>query len=88
MYVIRKMRLNKFEPTPISSPRALFARKGEQPAPVESKLTQDCIADAMPGNPSKLQALALGDEIAKKAYQFAKDPDHIEPLDRVDPNDL
>lgn len=81
MYVIQKLRLNKFQSQPVTSARALFARmKGKLVETTGSKQTSDCISDAGLVNVNKLQELALADAIIQKQNEFAKDPDDTDPL--------
>lgn len=88
MYVIHKMRLNKFQPLPVLSPRALYARLGYTPSKQVSKQTPDCVGDASIGNCNKLQSLALAERIVTTSEHFKKDPEHTEPLERIDPAEL
>lgn len=67
MYVIKKMQLNKFEPKPIVSNRALFAAAGEKPASITSKDTVDCAGDPVPYGASKTKLLGLGADMAASA---------------------
>lgn len=69
MYVIEKMKLNKFQPKPIVSNRALFLANGEKPAVIDSKQTADCYDEPTVEGASKLKVLGLAEEISKTAYQ-------------------
>lgn len=68
MYVIPKMRLNRFELRPCVSARSLFASKGQQPVTVRSKLGIDCFDSPNIDGASKTKLLGLVDEMAKSAY--------------------
>lgn len=68
MYVIDKMRLNRFEFRPCVSARALFANKGAQCATVTSKLGADCFDAPQVDGASKTKMLGLIDEMARSAY--------------------
>lgn len=68
MYVIKQMRINRFEHRPCVSARALFANKGNQPAVSTSKLTSDCYDSPSVDGASKTKILGLIDEMAKSAY--------------------
>lgn len=69
MYVIDKMKLNKFQPRPIVSNRALFLVNGEKPAVIDSKQTADCYSEPTVDGASKLKVLGLAAEISKSAYE-------------------
>lgn len=69
MYVIKKMKLNKFKPRPIISNKALFKSKGECPAVIESKQTADCYNEPTVEGATKLKTLGLAEEISKVAYE-------------------
>ena len=68
MFVLKKMRLNRFELRPCVSARALFASKGAMSATVTSKLGADCYDAPSVDGASKTKMLGLLDEIAKSAY--------------------
>lgn len=68
MFVIKKMRLNKFEPKPIVSNRSLFVAKGDCSAVVDSKATSDCINDPKIDGASKVKTISLAEQINRKAY--------------------
>ena len=89
MYVIKKLRLNRFKMEPVVSARALFARmKGKITNETSgSKSTSDCISDAIYQHTTKLQSLALVDEIVKKRSEFQHDPEGTDPLNQ-DPREL
>lgn len=88
MFVIHKMRLNKFQSLPVLSPRALYARLGYKPSSQISKQTPDCIGDASIGQCNKLQAMALAERIVTTSEHFKHDPEHTDPMRRVDPAKL
>lgn len=88
MYVIREMRLNKFEKQPVPSCRSLFQRLGGNvPESDGNKQTADCIGDDFGVSANKLQALSLGDKLFHKASEYAQKNGNTEPLD-VDPTKL
>lgn len=68
MYVIKKMRLNRFELKPIVSARALVASRGNMPAIVNSKCDSSCYDSPTIDGASKTKLLGLVDEMAKSAY--------------------
>lgn len=72
MYVIEKMRINKFERKPIVSNRQLFASKGEQPATIVSKATADCYDEPSLQGASKTKVLGLAKSISDAAIAHAK----------------
>lgn len=72
MYVIKEMRLNKFQPKPIVSNRELFVSIGARPATINSKETADCVGAPVPDGASKTKMLALAQEISKAAYEHHK----------------
>ena len=72
MYVIKKMRLNRFVERPIVSNRQLFLAKGECPSSIVSKDTSDCYDQPTAEGATKLKVLGLAQDISEKAYQ-----DHI-----------
>lgn len=68
MYVIEKMRLNRFELRPCVSARALFAAKGAQVATTDSKCDSSCFDALSIDGASKTKLLGLVDEMAQAAY--------------------
>lgn len=68
MYVIKKMKLNKFRPRPLVSNRELFASIGEKGATIQSKDTADCYDAPSIEGASKTKVLGLAEEIGKAAY--------------------
>lgn len=89
MYVIKKLRLNRFKPQPIPSARALYARmKGQLTnSDTGSKSTSECISEAGINNLDKMQTYLLGDKILAKRQEFLKHPDSTLPLNEGQ-NDL
>lgn len=82
MYVIKDLRLNKFQPVPVPSPRSIFARVGNRQVVDDgNKQTPSCIEDADLNNLSKLESLHMADMIINKREQFAYDASHTDPLD-------
>ena len=75
MYVIKKMRINKFERRPIVSNRQLFASKGEKPATIVSKATADCFDEPSLQGASKTKILGLAKTISDAAIAHAKKGD-------------
>lgn len=69
MYVIKKMRLNKFQPRPIVSNRELFMSMGEKPATINSKETSDCFNAPSVEGATKTKMLGLAAEISKVAFE-------------------
>lgn len=72
MYVIPKMRINKFEAKPIVTNRQLFASKGEKPASIVSKDTSDCYDQPSLQGASKTKILGLAQDVCKAAIAHAK----------------
>lgn len=69
MFVIKKMRLNRFEKRPIVSNRSLFISKGESKSSIVSKDTmENCLESPSIDGASKLKVLGLAEEISKKSY--------------------
>ena len=69
MFVIKKMRLNKFEKRPVVSNRALFISKGAKETTVVSKDTmENCLEAPSIDGASKLKVLGLAETISAKAY--------------------
>lgn len=75
MYVIEKMRLNRFEPKPIVSNRALFMAKGDCSAVQTSKATTECYNEPSIIGSSKTKVLGLAEDITKAAYEHHKGKD-------------
>lgn len=72
MFVIKKLRLNKFQPRPIVSNRALFLSVGQKPATIVSKETSDCLNEPSCDGASKNKLLALAQQIGENAYKNSK----------------
>lgn len=72
MFVIKKLRLNKFQPRPIVSNRALSLSVGDRPASIISKETSDCIGSPSIDGANKNKVLSLAQETAQKAYEHHK----------------
>ena len=72
MYVIKKMKLNKYNPRPIVSNKELVASMGEKGATINSKETADCYDAPSIEGASKLKVLGLAEEISKSAYEKHK----------------
>lgn len=70
MFVIKKLRLNKFVARPIVSNRSLFVAMGQKPATIESKDTADCYDSPHIEGASKTKVLGLAAQIASKAYEM------------------
>lgn len=72
MFVIKKMRLNKFVERPIVSNRELFIACGEKSGNIISKETSDCYDAPTIEGASKTKLLGLASEIAKTAVEKHK----------------
>lgn len=72
MFVIKKLRLNKFVERPIVSNRSLFLAMGEKPASIQSKDTSECYSEPTPEGASKTKILGMAAEITKVAYEKHK----------------
>lgn len=70
MFVIKKLRLNKFVARPIVSNRSLFVAMGNKPATIQSKDTADCFDAPTVEGATKTKVLGLAQEIAKKAVEM------------------
>lgn len=70
MFVIKKLRLNKFVARPIVSNRALFVAVGDKPATIQSKDTSDCFDQPTVEGATKTKVLGLAQEISQKAYEM------------------
>lgn len=79
MYVIPKMRINKFEPKPIVTNRQLFAARGQQPATIVSKETSECYNQPSIEGASKTKVLGLAQEICNAALEHAKKGEDAKP---------
>lgn len=69
MFVIKKLRLNKFQSRPIVSNRALFLAVGQKPAEIVSKDTSDCIGSPSVDGANKNKLLGLAQQTMQKAYE-------------------
>lgn len=72
MFVIKKLRLNKFVLRPIVSNRALFLAMGEKPAVIESKETSDCFSEPTVEGASKTKVLGMAAEIVQTGIEKHK----------------
>ena len=72
MFVIKKMRLNKFQPRPIVSNRSLALSVGDRPATIQSKETSDCLSEPQCDGSNKNKLLGLAQEISAKAYAHSQ----------------
>lgn len=68
MYVIEKMRLNRFEFKPIVSARALVASRGMSATTIQSKCGSDCYDAPNIDGASKTKLLGLVEQMANAAY--------------------
>lgn len=75
MFVTRKMRLNKFKPTPIVTNRQLFLANGPKDATITSKDTSDCFDAPSIEGASKTKILGLAQDISRVAISKAKEGD-------------
>lgn len=80
MFVIKKLRLNKFVARPIVSNRALFVAMGQKPATIESKDTSDCYSEPTVEGATKTKVLGFAQEIAHKAYEMRESNGNAEQL--------
>lgn len=69
MFVIKEMRINKFEARPIVSNRELFVAKGQSPATIVSKDTSDCFSQPSIEGASKTKILGLARDICVTAFE-------------------
>lgn len=81
MFVIEKMKLNKFKNRPIVSNRELFMAKGESPATIVSKDTADVVNEPTAEGATKLKVLGLAEEISKTSYAKHKEGEKAKDLD-------
>lgn len=80
MYVIKKLKLNKFVARPIVSNRALVAAVGNKPATIQSKDTSDCYDSPTCEGATKTKVLGLAMEIANKAVEMRETEGHAAPI--------
>ena len=88
MFVIRALRLNKFKPSPIVTPRRLFQLFGLSAPKVNSQQTAEAIDQTIPYGAKPTQLLQLGVQMAENASDFAEHPETAKPLDPVKPREL
>lgn len=88
MYVIKKMKLNKFVERPVASPSALFKQYGYSEPQFVSKETAENMDVSVPRISRKTQLLEFADRVAAKAEEFAKNPTGTSPLPNVPPATL
>lgn len=67
MYVIADMMVNKLQPKPVVTNKAMFVSCGARPCNIESKDTADCIKDPVPYGARKTQLISLGQQMAATA---------------------
>lgn len=72
MFVIEKMRLNKYKPTPIVPNRAIALSQGESDPVVTSKQTYKCATEPDITGASKTKVMGLAMEISEAAYKNHK----------------
>lgn len=87
MFVIPKLRLNRFKSVPVPSSRRLFELFGLSDPLYESQSTAQDVQDVIPVGAKKTQLLGLGAEMADKAREFAENPSATDPLTRTKPRD-
>lgn len=80
MFVIKKLRLNKFVARPIVSNRALFTAIGEKPATIQSKDTPDCFDAPTVEGATKTKVLGLAAQIASKAVEMKESEGNATPI--------
>lgn len=87
MYVIKKMRLNTFEPRPLVSNRELFVSQGAKPARVTSNATPDCFDAPTLEGASKTKILGLASEVVAQAKREHDSAGHTPPLKQENAKD-
>lgn len=87
MFVIKKLRLNRFKSVPIVSSRRLFELFGLSAPKVESQQTAADPSDVIPAGARKTQLLELGCRMASKATEFLENP-NAEPLPDTKPKEM
>lgn len=87
MYVIKKMRINKFEKKPFVSNRDLFVAKGECSGTIVSKESADCYDQPTVDGASKTKLLGLAQDISKTAIAKAKEGDKANDMQHVNARD-
>lgn len=88
MYVIPKLRLNRFKACAVPSARRLFSIFGFSAPKVESQQTAADLDQVIPSGARKTQLLGLGAAMAEKAVEFQNDPKGTKPLQNKDPKSL
>lgn len=87
MYVIEKLRLNKFSAQPVLSARELARTVGLSDPKFQSQQTAKDMEVVIPFGAKKTQTMALGQEMASKAAEFIDNP-NAKPLDFKQPKDM
>lgn len=86
MYTIKKLKLNAFVDVPIEEPRTLYEKHGyttpADPMGIDIDATADDLKDVIATNfaASKIGALYLAEQVAKKRAEFKQNPDSTKPL--------
>lgn len=81
MFVIKKLRLNKFQPRPIVGNRAHYLSVGDSPAKIVSKDTSECFNEPCVDGASKNKLLGLAQAISSASYAHHKGEER-EKLDK------
>lgn len=87
MFVIKEMRINKFERRPVISNRELFIAKGAMPASADSKATSDCYDEPSLLGSNKTKSLGLAQDISKAAYAQHESAGKADSLELVNARD-
>lgn len=86
MFAINKLRLHRFRKVEIPRARVLFEKFGFRapatPQGVDVDASADDVRNVIPSNimASKISALALAEQTAKKRQEFENRPSQTEPL--------
>lgn len=88
MFVIKEMRINKFEARPIVSNRELFVAKGQCPGTIVSKDTADCFDQPSVEGASKTKILGLARDICVTAFEKHKEGDKAPSLPGQNAKDM
>lgn len=88
MYVIKKLKLNKFVERPVASPSALFKQYGYSDPQFVSRETVENMEVSVPRIARKTQLQELAARMARKAEEFAENPANTKPLPDVPPASL
>lgn len=86
MYTIKKLRLNTFVDVPIDEPRTLYEKHGyttpADPSGIDIDASAEDLKDIIATNfaSSKIGALYLAEQVAKKRMEFKQNPDSSTPL--------